>query len=203
MSQLITKSLFIKTKLNPLYQKLNLLKLINIFKQEILKFMYKYQNKSLPKCFFDFFAMFSKLHFYPTRFATCSNYSVMRVNKAISQRSIRYLGPKLWNELPTETKNRARNNKTAFIKSVKEFLHLKQIQINCFTTSKFLRLFLCFRIFTLVSSTLQCTFLFLNMLHTLFLLLLHRHFLQVLIKLHYYVEPCAIHKRMFSYFDYC
>ena len=53
LSQVITKFSFNKTKLNPLYQKLNLFELINIFKQEILKFMYKYQNKSLPKCVFE------------------------------------------------------------------------------------------------------------------------------------------------------
>ena len=49
--KVMTKSSSIKTKLNPLYQKLNLLKLNNIFKLEVLKFMYNYQNKSLLKCF--------------------------------------------------------------------------------------------------------------------------------------------------------
>ena len=75
------------TKLNPLYQKLNLLKLNNVFKPEILKFMYNYQSKSLPKCFSDFFAVPSELHSYPTTFASGDNYLVIPDNKAISQTS--------------------------------------------------------------------------------------------------------------------
>ena len=68
-----------------------------------------------------------ELHSYPNTFALGDNYSVIRVKKAMSQSSIRYLGQKLWNELPVKTKNRARNNKTSFIKNVKEFLHIKQM----------------------------------------------------------------------------
>ena len=68
----------------------------------------------------------SESHYHSTRFALGDNSSVIRVNQANSQRSIRYLRPKLWNELPIETKNCVCNNKTAFIKSVKEFLFLKQ-----------------------------------------------------------------------------
>ena len=66
--------------------------------------MCNYQNKSLPKCFSEFFAVPSELLFYPTRFASGKNYSVIRVNKAFSQRSIRHLGPKLWNELSINKK---------------------------------------------------------------------------------------------------
>ena len=99
--------------------------------------MYNYQNKSSPKCFSDFFAMLSELHSYPIRFALGDNYSVMRVNKAISQCLVHYLEPKLWNKPSIETKNPARNNKTAFIKNVKKFLHLNQMQISCFKIIKF------------------------------------------------------------------
>ena len=59
--KIITKSSFIRTKLNPLYQKLNLLNLSNIYKSVILKLMGKYQNNSLPNCFNDAFALPSKL----------------------------------------------------------------------------------------------------------------------------------------------
>ena len=103
--KIITKSSFIRTKLNPLYQKPNLLNLSNIYKSEILKLMSKYQNNSLPNCF---------------------NYAIARFNKSNSQRSIRYLGPVFWNELPTKTKNFARMNTNNFVKHVKKFLHLNQ-----------------------------------------------------------------------------
>ena len=77
--------------------------------------------------FFDFLAIPLESRSYPTRFATGNNYAVIRVNKVNSQRSIRYQEPKLGNELPIETKTCARNNKTVFLKSVKEFLNLKQM----------------------------------------------------------------------------
>ena len=124
--KIITKSSFFKTELNPLYQKLKMLNLNNIYKLEILKFMGKYQNNSLPNCFNDFYALPSKLHSYPTRFATSDNYSMARFNKSKSQRSIRYQGPVIWNELPTEIKNSARKNKNNFIKRVKEYLRVNQ-----------------------------------------------------------------------------
>ena len=88
--------------------------------------MSKYQNSSLPNCFNDFFALPSKLHSYPTRFATGENYSIAQFNKSNSQRSVRYQGPVIWNELPAEIKKSARKNTNNFIKRVKEFLHLNQ-----------------------------------------------------------------------------
>ena len=35
----------------PIYQQLNLMNLCQIHKLEILKFMFKYKNKTLPNCF--------------------------------------------------------------------------------------------------------------------------------------------------------
>ena len=121
MLSVITNKTFMK--LNSFHQKLYLLRLKNIFKLEILKFIYNYQNKFLPKCFSDFLLCLRN-YSHPTRFESSDNYSVIRLNKTISQRSIRQLEPKLWNEPSSVTKNLARNNKTgAFIKNFKEFLH--------------------------------------------------------------------------------
>ena len=108
--KIITISLFFKMKLNPLYEKLNLLILSNIYKLEILKLMSKYENNSLPNCFKDFIALPSKLHYYPTRFATGDNYSIGQFDKSNTQRFIRYQGPVVWNELPAKIKNSARKN---------------------------------------------------------------------------------------------
>ena len=62
--------------------------------------MSKYQNNSLPNCFTDFFALPSKLHSYPIGDTTGDNHAIARFNKPNSQRSIRFLGPVFWNELP-------------------------------------------------------------------------------------------------------
>ena len=68
----------------------------------------------------------SKLHSYPTRFATGENYATARFNKSNLLRSIPYLGPVFWNELPPKIKNFARINPNNFVKHVKKFLHLNQ-----------------------------------------------------------------------------
>ena len=86
----ITKTSFFKTKLSPLYYELKLLKLNNIYKLEVLKLMYKLKSKSLPICFNEYFVLPSKVHSYSTRFVTGDNYTLTRLNKSNSQRSIRY-----------------------------------------------------------------------------------------------------------------
>ena len=75
--------------------------------------MYKINTKTLPNCFSDFLQIPSKTHYYPTQFATSNNYSLSRCNKTNSQRSIRYKGSKLLNELLNELKN----TKTRLIKA--------------------------------------------------------------------------------------
>ena len=111
----ITKTSFFKTKISPLYDELKLLKLNNIYKLEVSKFMYKFKSKSLPICSDEYFVLPSKVHSYSTRFVTGDNYSLTRFNKSNSQRSICYQGPKIWNELPAEIKNIAQKNKHVFI----------------------------------------------------------------------------------------
>ena len=103
--KIITKTLFFKTKVSPLYDELKLLKLNKIYKLEISKLMYKFKFESLPICFNQYFVLPSETHSYSTRFVTGDNYSLTRFNKSDSQRSIRYEGPKIWNELPADIKN--------------------------------------------------------------------------------------------------
>ena len=122
----ITKTSFFKIKLSSFYDELKLLKLNNIYKLEVSKLMYKFKSKSLPICFNEYFVLPSKVHSYSTRFVTGNNYSLTRFNKSNSQRSIRYQGPKIWNELLADIKNIAQKNKHVFIKKIKEFLHLNQ-----------------------------------------------------------------------------
>ena len=49
--KIINNSTSFKTKLNPIYQQLNLMNLRQIYKLEILNFIIKYKNKTSPKLF--------------------------------------------------------------------------------------------------------------------------------------------------------
>ena len=88
--------------------------------------MCKFKTNPLPKCFGDFFEISSNVHSYSTRYASGGNYSLTCFKNAISQRSIHYVGPKLWNELPSDFKNYAKQNICTFTKHVKEYLHVNQ-----------------------------------------------------------------------------
>ena len=103
--KIITKLPFIKTKISPLYDKVNLLRLDDIYKLEVLKFMFSFKKKILPNCFKDYFTIPSEIHEYPTRFACDDNWAVnFHCTKSTSQRSIKFTGCKLWNDLPSEFK---------------------------------------------------------------------------------------------------
>ena len=69
--------------------------------------MCKFKTNFLPKCFSDFFEIPSNVHSYSTRYASSDSYFLMRFKNTISQRLMRYVGPKLWNELPSYLKNYA------------------------------------------------------------------------------------------------
>ena len=105
--KIISKAPFYKPKFLPLCNELKLLKLNNRFRLQVLKMMCKFKTNSLPKCFSDFFKIPSNVHSYTTSYASGDNYSLTRFKITISQRSIRYVGPKLWNELPSDLKNYA------------------------------------------------------------------------------------------------
>ena len=119
-----------KTKLLPLYNQLNLLKLNQIFELEVLKFVFKFKNKLLPICFNDYFRPASEIHRYSTRFSTHHNWAAKSVcNKAITKRSLKYVGYKIWNDLPNEIKNNCQFNIHTFSNKVKIILLHKQTKI--------------------------------------------------------------------------
>ena len=81
-----------KAQLLPIYQQLNLMNLCQINELEILKFfMLKYENKTLPNCFKNYFKTPSESHNYPIRFAYDDNWADAFQNKKFTtKRSIQY-----------------------------------------------------------------------------------------------------------------
>jgi len=65
----------------PLYKNLNVLKLNDIYRLELAKFMHKLHHGALPKIFDDFFKNISNIQSYKTRFADNQNYFMQRVCK--------------------------------------------------------------------------------------------------------------------------
>ena len=121
--KIITKLPFIKTKISPLYDKLNLLRLSDIYKLEVLKFMFSFKKKILPNCFKGYFTIPSEIHEYPTRFACDDNWAVnFHCTKSTTQRSIKFTRCKLWNDLPSEFKSIRELSVKSFSKNIKTLM---------------------------------------------------------------------------------
>ena len=77
-----------------LYQNLNLLKLNDIDKLELAKFIHKLYNNNLPLVFQNGFTKIEKIHTYVTKRTNKSNYFLSRVNKTVGQIKLEYRGVK-------------------------------------------------------------------------------------------------------------
>ena len=89
----------IRTHTTPLFLKLNLLKLEDIYKLQISKIMHKINNNS----WFGNFNLIrtENIHQYNTRSNSC-NYFVSSNN--LSPKSIYKVGPRVWRKIPKELK---------------------------------------------------------------------------------------------------
>ena len=107
------------THVSHLYQNLNLLKLIDIYKLELAKFMHKLYNNNLPIVFQNRLAKIEKIRTYVTRGSNKSNCFLTRVNKIVGQNKLEHREVKLWNQISEKLKCKSFN---LFKKLYKEFL---------------------------------------------------------------------------------
>ena len=118
------KILYSKDHLTPtitIHKELVLLKVTEIHKVAILKFVFR-QNKELtPSIFKDTFKTNLEVHTYNTR--QKNNLHIIQPNNNFSKYTVRFQGPKPWNSIPTNIrssksiKSFARNVKQHFINS--------------------------------------------------------------------------------------
>lgn len=107
------KILFNKDFLTPtlnLHKEFNVLMVNDVYKSNILKFVFKQQNNMTPALFKTFFIKNGNIHDYNTR--QKKHLYITRLNKRFSKKRIKYQGSILWNSTPKEIKS---------IKSVKSF----------------------------------------------------------------------------------
>ena len=102
--------LFVRYKkfshVNHLYKQLEILKLIDVYKLELAKFMHKLFNYKLwPQNF----TKIEQIHAYETRRPNKSNYFLPRASKTAGQHKFEYRGVKLWNNISEELKNKSLN----------------------------------------------------------------------------------------------
>ena len=87
---------------SPIFAKLNILKLNDIFEVNIAAFTYRYQNSLLPSRFEDFYVFNQSVHSYNTRHAT--DIRIGNVRRTKYKHCLKYRSAKIWNNLPDDMK---------------------------------------------------------------------------------------------------
>ena len=107
-NRIVTYMTFSKrcSRMWPLYSQLKILPLDLLIKIEHAKTMYKFEKKMLPEVFDDYFQ--KPAHQHNTRFAALqNNYAMVRITSAKEKSLLKYIGPKVWADIPLEIKNAA------------------------------------------------------------------------------------------------
>ena len=92
-----------------LYLNYRILKLNDLYRFELGKFMHQFFNNSLPNSFSGFFQELSQIRQRVTRASARGDYNVLRCKKASGQKSIKYQGAKLWNKLSNDIRLAGKN----------------------------------------------------------------------------------------------
>ena len=82
---------------NKLHNELKILKVEDLYKQEILTFVHNYKNNKLPPVFDSYFTSFSNIHDINTRNRD-TNFILPRVSSNLGSTSISFEGAVLWNK---------------------------------------------------------------------------------------------------------
>ena len=90
----------------PIFKDLKILRLCEIFELRLLTFVYESVKKISPLCFHNFFTFNASIHQYQTRQACRSDlYLTQKKSLQYGLKSIKYVGCKLWNDLPLVIRN--------------------------------------------------------------------------------------------------
>ena len=103
----------------PLYCRIKILPLDILISIEYAKTMFKFQRNLLPSAFDTYFQKPS--HKYSTRFASGNNFSLIRAESAKETSLLKYIGPKVWLEIPINIRE-SPSLKVFIIKSYRNFL---------------------------------------------------------------------------------
>ena len=90
------------------------MKLHDVYKLELAKFIHTLFKNKLPKLCNYNFTTIDKIHDYAIRKASGSNYFLPRVSKSAGQNKIEFRGAKLWKEISENLKNKFDSFKKQF-----------------------------------------------------------------------------------------
>ena len=102
--------------MGPLYHKFNILKLSDLYRLELGKFMQMFFSKSIPCYFDDYFIAFKNANKHITISCTSRNLKLPLYSTNRTQKSVKFQGAKLWNAVSFSLEQQSRRN---FVKELK------------------------------------------------------------------------------------
>ena len=110
----------IKDRITPNYHRLEILKLDDLYTLEIAKLIYQFTQNKLPDTFDHYFTYSSDVSKHYTRHVSQEDHIFLnRFATSRTHHTIKYIGVKIWNNIPKEIK---KLSYTKFILSYKKFL---------------------------------------------------------------------------------
>ena len=89
----------------PLFICLNIMPIHSIYKLRILNFVFKSLKKLCHTQFHTWFSFSSRIHNHETQSSANNNLFIPQIRTTFyGKKSIKYMGPKLWNDLPNSIK---------------------------------------------------------------------------------------------------
>ena len=88
-----------------LYLSDKILKIADVFKLNLGKYMFKYHLRALPEIFNNYFLFLEQIHNYDTRNKCNQNYFLNTIRTNSGKCSIKFCGAKLWTQIPSNLKS--------------------------------------------------------------------------------------------------
>ena len=93
-----------RQSLLPLYFCLKFLRFDDIVQLQIAKLMHSIHYNILPEFYFNFTKV-DNTHQHSTRFATSSNYNQIKGRTEKGKKTLAFMGPRIWREIPSDVKS--------------------------------------------------------------------------------------------------
>jgi len=94
-----------QTKTSSVVLKYNILSINQLIKFEIVKFIFLYRKSNLPETFDFYFKCIDEISPYSTRKSERKEFYLPLYKTARAQKSIKFIGVKIWNEIPNKIKS--------------------------------------------------------------------------------------------------
>ena len=114
---------------DPLFKRLQILKLDDIFKIQCIKFYYKYEHDMLPGYFSQFFTRNTQIHTHRTR--QQGSLHLFPFKKSNTRNTIRHHIPTLINSLPQNIRSKIHTHSLPTIKRTSKKYYLEQYPEHC------------------------------------------------------------------------